>query len=223
MNLARCYEAMNKPEEALRLYKSIEIDFSTLCRKPPGGVKFYRSMGAVLFRLGRLEDAIEAFEKAVSVQRMQRKTAIKAQTLTSTIASIYERMGNMEKSLEKRQEAWKILLEADQGNCSNSMSAGGCLVRLAATHKAMGNQQLSLETLQKALGIYLLNEGEFPSSNTVARLYCRIGDLQVEMGRIEQGKESYNLAIDVYRRGGMSDDHATLFSLIGKADSIHIL
>lgn len=211
VRIAKIHELLNQPDEALATYQAIESTFPRVANHGRGGIMLRRGMGRILMRLERFPEALETFEAALQLTKLQPAHAIFIQADLNAIAVVYEKMGNFPDALTKRHEAWQ---ELDAIGCTQVVTAAVCLTRMASTYESMQQGDLALEKLEGALAIYILNEGEFPRSTTVARLHNRIGNLQVTMG--QSGAEHFRQAIEVYRRGGMSDEHTALASLLRK-------
>lgn len=202
---------LNEPEQALEVYQSVLSDYDVLCRLPPSGAIVHRTIGLLQYRTGQFPEALESLGAALEAQQVQSGHVLRLHDDFHAIAAVHEKMGNLDAALEKRQGAWQVL--ADQGY-TQLWDAGLCLTKMAATYEAMGHLDLAMEKLEGALEILLLNEGEFPRTSTVARLYSRIGTLEEKMG--SSGNDHFSLAVEVYRRGGMSDEHPILLALLPK-------
>lgn len=134
---------------------------------------------------------------------------------SDTHAVAHENIGSFDEALRKREEAWQAL--EDRG-LTQMQDAAQCLMKMASTHEALGQLDLALEKMNGALAICLLNEGEFPRSSSVARLYTRVGHLKQSTGM--SGSESFRLAIEKYLRGGMSDENLLLTSLVQQQQKV---
>jgi tetratricopeptide (TPR) repeat protein len=211
VRIAKVHELLNQSDDALATYQTIESSFPHFANRGRGGIMLRRAMGRIFMGLERFPEALDTFETALQLTKLQPTHAIFIQADLNAIAVVHEKMGNLSDALAKRQEAWK---ELDDIGCTQVVTAAVCLTRMASTYESMQQRELALEKLEMALAIYILNEGEFPRSATVARLHNRIGNLLVTMGR--SGTEHFRQAIEVYRRGGMSDEHTALASLLRK-------
>ena len=210
LRIAKVYEMLNQLEEALTTLQAITT-FPCVANPGRGGIMLHRAMGRILMRLGRFPEALEALQTALQLTKLQPAHAILIQADLNAIAVVHEKMGNLSDAIATRQEAWQVL---DDIGHTQVVTAAVCLTRMASTYEIMDQQDAALEKLEGALAIYIINEGEFPRSTMVARLHNRIGNLQTAMGK--SGAEHFRQAIEVYRRGGMSDEHTALASLLRK-------
>ena len=215
VRIAKIHEMLNHHENALLTYQTIETTFPSFANRGRGGVMLHRAIGQSLMRLGRLPEALESHRVALQLTKAHHAHAILIQADLNAIAGIFELMGNLPAALAKRLEAWCVLEEIGH---TQSAAAAICLTRMAHTYELMGDLDVALKKLETALRIFIAIEGEFPRSTTVARLYTRIGNLQVAMGN--PAVEIFRHAIEVYRRSGMSDEHSALANLLRRSEAI---
>jgi tetratricopeptide (TPR) repeat protein len=211
LRIAKVYEMLNQFEEALATLQTIQTTFPRVANLGRGGIMLHRSMGRILMRLGRFPEALEALQAALQLTKLEPAHAVLIQADLNAIAIVLEKMGKLSDAIVKRQEAWQVL---DDIGHTQAVTAAVCLTRMASTYEVMDQRDAALEKLEDALAIHIVNEGEFPRSTAVARLHNRIGNLQLVMGK--SGVEHFRQAIEVYRRGGMSDEQTALASLLRK-------
>ena len=119
----------------------------------------------------------------------------------------------MEEALKIFQEAHAALVQRGYDRCIDSAKS---LVLMARVLSTMEKPNESLEKYEEALDIYVYNVGQFPRRKSIAELYNSIGDLRAKGGDDALAAENYNLAAEVYRRGGRSDEDRDMQNILRK-------
>ena len=147
---------------------------------------------------------------------------------------IKQRMSYMQLALDRRLQALELLHGRGQ---TQTMDTGKCYMLIGSTYVMMasgcqndtGNHLVqydtnkldkALENYEKALEIFILNVGEYPSVGVIARLYEKMGSVYDKKHDTHKAIEFYRLAIEVHHRGGKSDEHREVASLMRKVADI---
>lgn len=207
--LGLVHEQRHEPEEALEAFMTI-TKTSYQCSTHPNGAYYFHKVGTLLFVLGRYDEALIAFQDALRLRRLRRLVSRVVMEL-NCIAAVYTELGDTKEALEKHNEALK---ELEDGGMTECLDVAKVLVRIGSVQDSMGNLEESLDSLNKALDIYLRNVGEFPRSNAVAQLYEKIASVLLKLANEALAMENLQMAIEVYRRGGKSDEDQNVARLV---------
>ena len=211
------YESQNEPDQALACYKEI-TDFP-VCQHHDGAAPYYSKIGKLLYTLGRYEEALEAFETSLTLRRQLEKAlfVLRLQEMLHCIGQTQERLGNLDEAFKVFQEAHTALVQRGHDRCIECAKSLALMARVLAS---MGKVDESLKKYQEALDIYVYNVGEFPRRKSIAELYKSMGDLRVQKGEDALAAENYGMAVEVFRRGGRSDEDKEMQSIIRKMEDL---
>lgn len=148
-------------------------------------------------------------EKALFVLRLQE--------ILHCIGQTHERLGNLDEALKVFQEAHAALVQRGHDRSIESAKSLTLMARVLASKDELDP---SLETYQQALEIYVYNVGEFPRRKSVGDLYKAIGDLRAKKGEGSLAAENYGLAVEVFRRGGKSDEDKEMQGMLRKIEDL---
>lgn len=215
--LGMYYESQNEPEKALASYQQI-TDFP-ICQSYHGAAPYYSKIGKILYTLARYEEALEAFETSLTLRRKLEKAlfVLRLQEILHCIGQTQERLGNLDEALKVFQEAHTALVQRGH---DRSIECAKSLALMARVLASMDKLDESLETYQQALDIYVYNVGEFPRRKSVGDLYKAIGDLRAKKGEDAVAAENYVLAVEIFRRGGKSDEDKEMQGILRKIDDL---
>ena len=205
------YESQNEPTRALQCYQEI-IAFPVCRRGHPGAAPYHNKIGKLLYSLGRYEEALEAFETSLTLQQQLEKAmfVLRYQDALHNIGQTHERLGHWDKALKVFSEAQAAVVQRGH---DKSIENAKSLTLMARVLASMDKVEEALEKYQEALDIYIFNVGEFPRRKSIADLYTSMGDLQVRQGQETSAVKSYELAVEIFRRGGKSDQDQDLQSI----------
>lgn len=133
------------------------------------------------------------------------------------VGKCHEKLGNYDEAMATHQQ---VIDELQAHGFGDRIELAKAFLRLANVYHCccvMGDndaQQQQQQALDEALRIYLLNEGDYPRSEDVAKIYVQLATLY--RGRLEMTKalEYYHEAILVYRRSGRSDEDSVVANLL---------
>jgi tetratricopeptide (TPR) repeat protein len=210
------HQFLNQPQEALAVYRSVLATYPQVNRDPRGAC-VHHAAGQMCLALDRPDLALEHFDTAFERYRMRRSDLRLAKRELLAMASVYQRMNKWELALEKQTKALELL---QTHGLSQSADAARCLNTLGSTLECMGRQDEAVEKLKEGLAIYLVNAGDYPSSEAIAKLYEKIGSLLATKGDNRAAVENFRLAIEVHRRRGKSDESREVTSLFRKVSGL---
>ena len=130
---------------------------------------------------------------------------VEAATLTS-IGAVYRSLGEMQKALEKFNEALPICRAV-----GDRSGEAGTLNNIGAVYRSLGETQKALEKFNEALPIYEAvgdRSGEAGTLNNIGTVYRSLGEMQKAL-------EKYNEALPLRREVGDSSGEAATLNNIG--------
>lgn len=169
--------------------------------------------GSYLATLGRPKEALDQFQEELRLLQLSNPSVAKPLKICKTMV----RIGLVLQSLERSTEACQSLKEATQALIGTSyektLEATKAWEKLAEVQFHENAREDALASLQKALDICIADEGEFPRRRKTATLYETLGDYS----SANNGVPHWEKAVEIYRRGGSSNEEAIAF-LLNKID-----
>ena len=142
---------------------------SQLLEQFPKSINLYNIIGASSNRLGKLDEAIEAYKKLLSIK--------------PDYAEAYYNMGNTLKEKEKLEEA----IEAYNKALAIKPDYAEAIMNLGSALKDQGKLEEAIEAYNKALAI----------KPDYAEAYNNMGNTLKDLGKLEEAIEAYNKALAI--------------------------
>jgi len=221
------HERLGEPEEALTAFKSIctTVPGTNSCY---GGSMVQHAIGRILFSsLHRYNEALCAFQVALQLRRHNPNDVFGAQKEIQCIALTYGRLGDLDMALETLLSGLQELRSCGDA-VLKSMDTAKCYVLIGTTYEYMDQYRDAVLHYKEALKIFHYNWGDLPWNSSVARLHTKIGYATLKLEEAEasdrENREhdhemikdacnSFQAAIDVYKRGGKADDFVEIVRL----------
>ena len=201
-------------------YKEALTQASQLLKNFPNDINLYNISGAANQRLGNLEEAVEAYNKAISLkpdyadayynlgnalkEQGKLEDAIKAYkkaiTLNPKYAEAYNNMGNALHDQNKITEA----VEAYSKATSLKPNYAEAYYNLGTALREKGKLNEAIETYNEAISI----------NPEYAEAYFNLGNALKEQGKLELAVEAYNKAI--LRKSDSADAYLNLGNALQK-------
>lgn len=156
------------------------------------------SIGNIYQSLGRFDEAVFAYQKALTVFKSTRGD--NHSTVASVfvrLADLYYKTGKLRESKSYCENALRIYSKPVPGTSSEEIAGG--LTEISAIYEAINEPEEALKLLQKALGLLEDSPGQW---NTIAGIEAQIGVMYYEIGRYAEAKSSFQSAVSKLRAGG---------------------
>jgi len=213
--LGTVHDILGEKEEAAECYRKITTTING-CQTSPRGSPYFVCLGRALFHLGHFEEALNAFEVAWKLKKKGKYSPIITRDLSLMVATLKHLHSN-EESISKINDA---VADLERKGCTQSLEHAKCWKLMGGVYISLGNASEAITYLEMALEIHLINEGEYPWSTAVAKIYEQIGDVYLgESNNNELALTNYHKAMEVYRRSGKSDEHPHIASLLQKVQN----
>ena len=197
--------------------QSTITEASNLLKRFPHSVILYNIVGAANQGLSNLEEAIEAYKKAIWIKpdyaeafnnmgnalrdQGKEEEAIeaykKAISLKPDYAEAYNNMGLALRNQDKLQDSIEVYLKALSINPDYAQA----YFNMGSSLKDQGNTEESVKAYKKAISI----KGDFPEA------FNNIGNVLADQGKEEKAVEAYNTALS------MKPDYAEAYNNMGNA------
>ena len=189
-----------------------EVSDFPICRRDACGALFQARVGKTLYAMGRYTEALEAFETAMTLRNKLEKAnfVLRLQNDLHWIGQTNEKLGNYQQALKALQE---------RGH-KQGLHTAKSLARIGSVCECVGRLEEAHDYLGQALELYLLNVGDFPRSKSVAEVYTALGNVAEQRGDSVTAVENYRLGVEVYQRGGRSEQDKLVQNLIRKISDL---
>lgn len=218
--LGALHDILGENEEAMECYRKITTTVNG-CRTSPRGAPYFRCLGRSYLRLGRYEDALHAFEFALKLKRKGKDPPNIDHDLSPIVATL-KRLQRDRECVSRIDDA---VLDLERRGFVQNLEHAKCWTLMGRVLMSLSETSEAIRYLEMALEIHLANEGEYPWSTAVAKIYEQIGDLHhvqesSNSNSSETALANFHKAIDVCRRSGKSDEHPRIASLLQKAQNV---
>ena len=216
--VACIHTIQGEPEEAEKVLWDITHNLPIVSTHPDGASCF-ESHARVLTTLHHREEALEALQGAL---RLRRKNILKNRL---KFVNTSKQLALAHLAIEETNQANNVLEESVEvlkaARMEKSVEHAKVLALMARVCKAQGDLVKALELLQQAKDTYLYNGSHFAKTSVVAKLDTEMGNVLVEQGdAVEQAREAFQAALEIYRHMGFADDHACVSTLLDKLKEI---
>ena len=213
--LGRVYYSLGRYEKAFEYHtKAVQLRrLKDVPSRPSQCQQDYHILGQTLRALGKYSEALGSYQEAVNLLKQRG----------------YDQTIDIAKSYVKIGEVYQLMIGGERNN----------------------NIDNAIQAYHQALEIYLLNVGEFPRTSSIAKIYAQLGDLYLgrKKKKIRTASSSknaqahreqnpanqdnneddttmienhWNAAIEVYRRGGKTDEDREIIQLQSKISDLRI-
>lgn len=196
-NLARIYQQLQQPEEALRHHKDA-LDIYQRERDQSGMAAQLSAIASVLSDLGHHEEAIKSLQQAMSINEAVGGKAALAADLAN-LGLLQDRLGRPRDALQAHARALEAYREL-----KNEPDAAIQLTHLAALHRKLGELKDAVSRYQEA---WRLNNRSGATRAEVACL-CQLGLVFDQLGDMEKAITCYQQASDLDRTLGSRHEEA---------------
>ncbi|KAJ6799373.1 protein KINESIN LIGHT CHAIN-RELATED 2-like [Iris pallida] len=156
------------------------------------------SIGDIYLSLGRYDEAVLAYQKALAVFRSSKGENHPSVALVSVrLADLYNKTGKLKESKTHCENALKIYGKPIPGTNNEEIASG--LTDVSAIYESMGDNEQALKLLKKALKLYKNSPGQ---QSTVAGIEAQMGVLYYIMGSYGESYASFKNAIAKLRATG---------------------
>ncbi len=185
-NLARIYQQLGDPSEALRHHRdALEVYQKQNDRS--GTAAQLSRIASVLSDLGHYDEAAKSLQQAVSLNEAGGNRAALASDLVS-LGMLQERTGHDQEALRSHERA----LELYRG-LKNEPDAAAEIARVAALHHKLGNLREAVARYQEAWRI----NNRFSATRDEITNLCQLGGLFEEMGDTEKATSCLQQAVEL--------------------------
>lgn len=234
--LARAHQVLGQTELALVVMEEISPRNPRINTQVAGAI-FHFQTGLLQYATGRYQDALESFTITARLRRNQhpqypdqplvatptnilgrlfhkKPLAVpwyKVALVLQWVGQCHEQLGNYDDAVATYRD---VIDEFNRRGFGKQMEKTKFYTRLARVYEKMDNDTLALEAWEEALKIHLLNEGDFPRSVAVAKVYVQLATLYQKRAKQQQhhseeaaakALEYYHEAVNVYRRSGRTE------------------
>ncbi|HPD16532.1 MAG TPA: tetratricopeptide repeat protein [Planctomycetota bacterium] len=196
-NLARIYQQLSQPEEALRYHKDA-FDIYQRERDQSGMAAQLSAIASVLSDLGHHEEAIKSLQQAMAINEASGGKAALAADLAN-LGVLQDRLGRPREALLSHARALDAYREL-----KNEPDAAVQLTHLAALHRKLGELKDAVSRYQEA---WRLNNRNGATRAEVACL-CQLGLVFDQLGDLEKAITCYQQASDLDRTLGSRHEEA---------------
>ena len=218
--LAVVHLRLGQLDKALRAYRDLiqEVPFFATHFS---GAKVYHEMGRINVALEQYGEAIDLFQEALRCAKLttDRTRTMRIATEMQAMARTHVKANDLEAALEVANHCLHLVLQ-DPHVEQNSLEVAKCHTVLSQIYRARKDDAQALKHCQDALDIHLYNEGDFPRSLAVAKLYEDLGSIHSDATSMDSAIESLERALEVYRRAGFSDQHRNVISLLSRLENM---
>ncbi|XP_031498873.1 protein KINESIN LIGHT CHAIN-RELATED 1-like [Nymphaea colorata] len=169
-----------------------------------------RSIGDTYFSLGRYDEAVFAYQKALTVFKSSvgdNHPAVAA--IYVRLAHLYHRTGKLRESKSYCESALRIYTSKQvQFEDCEELASG--LAEVSAVYEAMSEHEEALKVLQKAAKLL---DGGPGQRSTVAGLEAQMGVMNYILGRSGEAYECFKGAVEKLREGG-GEQRSVLFGMV---------
>jgi len=192
-NLARIYQQLGQPQEALRYHKDA-LDIYQRDSDRHGTAAQLSAIASVLSDLGHQEEAVKSLQQAMAINESLGNKAALAADL-ATLGTLLERLDRTQDALRAHQRSLEIYREL-----RNELDAAAQLSHIAALLRKLGNPSDAVARYQEA---WRLNNRNGATRAEIADL-CHLGMVFDELGDMEKAITCLQQAIELDR---MTSEH----------------
>jgi eukaryotic-like serine/threonine-protein kinase len=192
--LGIAYQAMNKPEEALRNFEQAR-DINLRLGKKAGVANSLDWMGNVQRSLGKTDLALANYTEALKIQREIGAKREAANTLIS-MGALFGYRGQLDKALELFKESLQI--QRDLGNESNQAL---CLNNIGGVYENQGKNDDALTYYQQSLQL----REKLGAPADIAESLSDVAEVYAKTAQYDQAMSSYMRSLDIRRKA--ADNH----------------
>ncbi|XP_028778591.1 protein KINESIN LIGHT CHAIN-RELATED 2 isoform X2 [Neltuma alba] len=160
------------------------------------------SIGDAYSFLGRYDDAVLAYQKALAVFKSTKGEDHAVASVYVRLADLYHKTGKPKESKYFRENAVKIFGKTTLNPWIPSEEIVSGLIEVAATYESMNDLEQAVKLLKKALKIYDKTHGQ---QSTVAGIEAQIGAMHYMLGNYSDSYRSFKSAIDKFRASGENE------------------
>ena len=191
LTLGYYFEIRGDYTDAISCYTRFINDQHPYLQTQLGGICVYKRLGNSYYALGRYEQALENYQRAIQIRRLKSNPTTGSGGTKSKIVSRpsqyqhdYHCLGQTYKALKKYDDAlesYQKAIDLLQERYSQTLDIAKTYLRIGGVYEDMGgslNVKKAVTAYEHALEIYLMNAGEkYPKSIQVAKLYDQLGNL----------------------------------------------
>ncbi|KAF4400985.1 hypothetical protein G4B88_013826 [Cannabis sativa] len=156
------------------------------------------SIGNIYLSLCRFEEAVFAYQKALTVFKSIRgENHSSVASIFVRLADLYYRTGKLRESKSYCENALRIYTKPSPGFTSEEIATG--LTEIAAIYEAVNEPEEGLRLLQKAIKLL---EDKPAHRGTIAGLEAQMGVMFYMVGRFSESRNSFESAIAKLRASG---------------------
>ena len=166
----------------------------------------YNNLGVICRMLGRMEQALDYLERALSIYRESGNRSGEARTLND-LGRVYSELGNRDRARSDYESALRIYQE--QGD---RQGEGSALNNLGWVFVVLGQDKRAREHYEQALAIYREmgdRLGEAATLNNLGRVY-------EDLGQREEARRHYEQALKIFREERDRKGEAWSLNNLGK-------
>ncbi|MQL89905.1 hypothetical protein Taro_022479 [Colocasia esculenta] len=156
------------------------------------------SIGNIYLSLGRFEEAVFAYQKALTVFKSTKgDNHPMVASVFVRLADLYYKTGKLRESKSYCENALRIYAKPVPGTSSEEIAGG--LTEISAIYEAVNEPEEALRLLQKALNLLEDSPGQ---RNTIAGIEAQIGVMHYVVGRYSEARNSFQSAVTKLRASG---------------------
>lgn len=156
------------------------------------------SIGDIYLSLGRYDEAIMAYQKALSVFKLSRgDNHPSVAAVLVRLADLYNKTGKFKESRSHCENALRIYSRPAQGTASEEIASG--LTDVSAIYESMSEHEEALKLLQRALKMYNNAPGH---QSTIAGIEAQMGVLHYILGNYGSSYAAFKSTINKLRACG---------------------
>lgn len=183
------YEALNKPEEALRNFQQ-SIEINRALGKKGGVANSLAEMADVQASQGKTEAAVASFKEALDLDREIGAKKNEADTLVD-MGVLYEDKGQYDKALQLYRQS--LQMQRDLGNEPNQAL---CLNNIGNVYLAQGKSDDALTYYQQSLQL----REKLGVAADIAQTLHNLGEGYARAAQFDNSMQSYMRALDLRRK-----------------------
>ncbi|XP_054804050.1 protein KINESIN LIGHT CHAIN-RELATED 2-like [Prosopis cineraria] len=145
---------------------------------------------------GRYDEAVLAYQKALTVFRSTKGGGHAVASVYVRLADLYHKIGKLKESKYYCENAVRIFGKTNLSPCIPSEEIASGLVEVAATYESMNDIEQAVKLLKKALKIYDKTHGQ---QSTSAGIEAQIGVMYYMLGNYCDSYNSFKSAIARFR------------------------